>query len=64
MEGDFQEKLGVYLLLLGLIIGTIGAVVTFFLANWLVAVFYLGFFLAIIGFAIAVLYRIQKKPQK
>jgi uncharacterized membrane protein YoaK (UPF0700 family) len=60
MEGDSWEKLSLFLIILGFVIGAIGAVLTFVwgLTN---LIFYIGFFVTIIGFAIAVLYRIKEK---
>ena len=64
MEGDNWEKLSVYLLVAGFIIGGIGGGLSLFLGSWLAPIFYLGFLLVIAGFAIAVLHRVGKKPEK
>ena len=63
-EREFAEKSGLTLIVSGLIIGAIGAAAGFFLGPAWFAVFYLGFLLAIVGFAIAVLHKAGKKTEK
>ena len=59
-----SEKLSLLLIVLGIILGAIGGAGAFFVAGWLVAVFYAGFLLMIMGFAVAVLYKIGAKAEK
>ncbi len=61
MEGDSWEKLSLFLIILGFVIGAIGAALAFAWSPVFAALFYLGFFIAIIGFGFAVLYRIKEK---
>ena len=63
MEQERAEKFSLILIVLGFVIGAIGAAVTFLWSAGFVVLFYLGFFIAIIGFAFAVLYRIRE-PKK
>jgi NADH:ubiquinone oxidoreductase subunit 6 (subunit J) len=63
MEGSFWDKLGLLLIITGLIIAGIGAAASFAWGAGLAAFFYLGFIMALAGFAIAVLARFgNKKP--
>ncbi len=64
MEGSFWEKLGLMLIVTGLIIAGIGAAASFAWGTWMSAFFYLGFIMAIFGFAIAVLTKFGDKKKK
>ncbi|HJW96632.1 MAG TPA: hypothetical protein VJ485_00540 [archaeon] len=55
MEGTFWEKFGLSLVILGMVIGAIGAAGSFLVSGWMISVFYVGFFMTLLGFAIAVL---------
>ena len=63
MEGDSWEKFSVFLVVIGLVTGALGAVLAFWIAVWMMAFFYLGFFTAILGFAIAVLHRVGESKK-
>ena len=64
MKGDSWEKLSVLLVVLGFVMGGFGAVLGFAFASWMLAFFYLGFLMAILGFAIAVLHKLRKTEKK
>jgi amino acid transporter len=55
---ELLRKLGTFFIILGLILGVIGAVATFAWSGSLAGLFYLGFFMAIIGFFIALLSKV------
>jgi hypothetical protein len=61
---ESSEKFSLLLIVLGIILGAIGAAAAFLVANWLVIVFYAGFLLMIAGFAVAVLSKIGAKAEK
>jgi amino acid transporter len=55
---ELLRKLGTFFIILGLILGIIGAIGTFAWSGSLAGLFYLGFFMAIIGFFIALLSKV------
>jgi len=55
---ELLRKTGLFFIIVGFIIAAIGAAATFLWSAGMVAMFYLGFFVAIIGFALAVLSKI------
>jgi len=59
-DTDRPEKLSMFLLALGFVVGAIGAALTFFWSPNFLNFFYLGFLIVIIGFAIAVLNRLKE----
>jgi hypothetical protein len=60
-EHETARKIGLFLIVLGMIVGFIGAVAAFV---WgLVIFFYLGFFVTVTGFAIVVLSRIGESKK-
>ncbi|MCX6814851.1 MAG: hypothetical protein NTY20_04360 [Candidatus Aenigmarchaeota archaeon] len=61
MEGGRPGKFSLFLILLGFIIGIIGAAAAFAWSAGFVVLFYLGFFIAIIGFAFAVYSELKEK---
>ncbi|MCJ7816378.1 MAG: hypothetical protein MUP55_00845 [Candidatus Aenigmarchaeota archaeon] len=60
-ESERPEKFSLLLIVIGFIIGIIGAAVTFAWSAGFAALFYLGFFIAIIGFAFAVYSKLTEK---
>jgi len=64
MEGTHWEKFGVLLIVLGLVIGAIGGAGSFLVSPWAIWIFYLGFLVAIVGFAIAVFTKVGTKEKK
>jgi len=61
MEQESAEKFSLYLIVIGFIIGIIGAAAAFAWSAGFAVLFYLGFFITIVGFAFAVLYKIKEK---
>lgn len=55
---ELLRKLGLFFIILGLIIAGIGAAATFAWSSSLVGLFYLGFFMAAIGFVLAIFSKI------
>ena len=58
---DGKSKFALFLIILGMIIAAIGAAATFAWSAALIVLFYIGFVVAIIGFAIAVLEAVSNK---
>lgn len=63
MEGSFWEKFGLLLIITGLIVAGIGAAASFSWGTGLAVFFYLGFIMAMFGFAIAVLTKFGDKKE-
>jgi len=60
-ESERPEKFSLLLIALGFVIGIIGAALAFAWSAGFAVLFYLGFFITIVGFAFAVLYKIREK---
>jgi hypothetical protein len=60
-EGERPEKFSLLLIVLGFIIGIIGAALAFAWSPVFSALFYLGFFIVILGFAFAVYSKLTEK---
>jgi hypothetical protein len=60
-EEDRPQKFSMLLLALGFIIGAIGAVAAFLWSLAFAVLFYLGFFITIIGFGFAVYSKLKEK---
>jgi len=60
-ESERPEKFSLLLIVIGFIIGIIGAALTFLWSAGFSALFYLGFFITIVGFAFAVYSKLKEK---
>jgi len=60
-ETERPEKFSLLLIVLGFVIGGVGAALTFLWSAVFVALFYLGFLIVIIGFAFAVYSKLKEK---
>ena len=60
-ETERPEKFSLLLIVLGVVIGVIGAALAFLWSPVFAALFYLGFLIAILGFAFAVYSRFKEK---
>ena len=54
-ENEKVAKAGLFLIVFGLIMGGIGAAAAFLVSSGLIWIFYVGFFLMIMGFIVALL---------
>ena len=60
-ESERPEKFSLLLIVMGFVIGIIGAALAFLWSASFSALFYLGFFIAITGFAFAVYSKLTEK---